>query len=725
MSDHLIFKSLFVKNFRSVDNVGITINFKSGTTTLVASTDNGSGKSTVWRDALFYALFDKPYSKDQKKAEMINSRSGNGTFVRVEMQKGGVEYTIERGMKPSVFNIIEDGNPLNKEAVNFQDVLAKILGFDERVFTNSVVLGIGKFVPFTTMPTEDRRKYSDQMLDLLVLTKMSELNKQKLKNLNVAYEDTNTKIKVKETEIQGLNNIIEVQKQNTQDKVDHYKKVIANNEKSISENQIAADNIENNVIPAIIDEIHVVQVEAKRSITGLEEERDALIEPLRTVIEDLNNQIRENPHNKEVDDHKAQWALVRDDIRTETARLNGDLNEIKGKIAEADKALGLLKQYEDVAKKAEQTLEDLEPPERDAPCSHCGGLVSQEYFDKHFKEYEQRKAAIEAGIISARAKIDELVINHEVKEELLKKHQDIADLIESKATLFTTKETEYELELTRLRELQDGYVSKIHTLKSSEERNVTDIRFKYTKMISDLQNTQNGLVHEKESRKSVLESEVKNYHGHVRRLVEENKGLEEQIQKSEALDAAKDQENLELAQAELKALKDVYEEMSVSINEHKLMVNALKDDGIKAKIVENYLPYLNERTNYHLEKMNFFARVELKTNFELEMNAPERRGQSLHSLSTGQLKRIDLAVLMAWRDVARSAATNSCNILLMDEILENLSQNGIIDFLEMWNASEESKHTNLIVISQRKDEFEPHFDELKEYKLVDSTTVEI
>ena len=54
-----------------------------------------------------------------------------------------------------------------------------------------------------------------------------------------------------------------------------------------------------------------------------------------------------------------------------------------------------------------------------------------------------------------------------------------------------------------------------------------------------------------------------------------------------------------------------------------------------------------------------------------------------------------------------------------------MSQNGIIDFIEMWNSSDESKYTHLVVISQRKSELEVLFDDVKEYKLVDKSTVEV
>ncbi len=63
--------------------------------------------------------------------------------------------------------------------------------------------------------------------------------------------------------------------------------------------------------------------------------------------------------------------------------------------------------------------------------------------------------------------------------------------------------------------------------------------------------------------------------------------------------------------------------------------------------------------------------------------------------------------------------------MLLINTIESLSQNGIIDFIEMWNSSDESKYTHLVVISQRKSELEVLFDDVKEYKLVDKSTVEV
>ena len=41
---------------------------------------------------------------------------------------------------------------------------------------------------------------------------------------------------------------------------------------------------------------------------------------------------------------------------------------------------------------------------------------------------------------------------------------------------------------------------------------------------------------------------------------------------------------------------------------------------------------------------------------------------SYNQMSEGEKLRLDMAVMMAWRDVARYKANMSCNLLIMDEI---------------------------------------------------------
>lgn len=157
-------------------------------------------------------------------------------------------------------------------------------------------------------------------------------------------------------------------------------------------------------------------------------------------------------------------------------------------------------------------------------------------------------------------------------------------------------------------------------------------------------------------------------------------------------------------------------------DEHMQLLQILKDDGIKANIVAQYVPYLNQAINNILDQLNLYVQINIDSEFNVTMFAPDRKGQTLGNLSTGQLRRIDLAVLLAWREIAKSKASVDCNVLILDEILENLSASGVEEFMDMWSTI--GAETNLIVISQRAAEFDEYFDRRITYKLKDDMTVE-
>jgi DNA repair exonuclease SbcCD ATPase subunit len=156
---------------------------------------------------------------------------------------------------------------------------------------------------------------------------------------------------------------------------------------------------------------------------------------------------------------------------------------------------------------------------------------------------------------------------------------------------------------------------------------------------------------------------------------------------------------------------------------HLQFLQVLKDDGIKASIVAQYLPFLNQTINSILDKLNLYVQVNIDSEFNISLYAPDRKGQTIENLSDGQIRRIDLAVLLAWREIAKKKASVDCNILILDEILENLSASGVDEFMEMWTNL--SSDTNLIVISQRAAEFDPYFDRTIKYALKNDMTVEV
>lgn len=123
----------------------------------------------------------------------------------------------------------------------------------------------------------------------------------------------------------------------------------------------------------------------------------------------------------------------------------------------------------------------------------------------------------------------------------------------------------------------------------------------------------------------------------------------------------------------------------------------LKDDGVKASIVKLYIPKINEKINGYLADMGFSVSFELNENFEETIKSRHRDDFTYASFSEGEKMRLDLAMLFAWREIARLRNSTSTNLLFLDETFDSsLDDAGSDDFLRILNAIEDGTHTFVI-----------------------------
>ena len=220
----------------------------------------------------------------------------------------------------------------------------------------------------------------------------------------------------------------------------------------------------------------------------------------------------------------------------------------------------------------------------------------------------------------------------------------------------------------------------------------------------------NELKHSLEIKLSGIESAIKSIKA---RMVDSNE---------DSLIKVENEEIVSIQQAIAEKDKQIIE-LTKNESKHNQLLQILKDDGIKANIVSQYLPYLNQNINHMLDQLNLYIQINIDSEFNVTMFAPDRKGQTLENLSTGQIRRVDLTCMLAWRNIAKNKSSVDCNVLILDEILENLSSSGVEEFMEMWQTI--GSDTNLMVISQRELEFSQYFDNLLKYKLVNDMTVAV
>ena len=207
----ITFKKIRYKNFLSTGNHFNEIDFQQNHTNLIIGT-NGAGKSTML-DALTFGLFNKSF-RQIKKSQLINATNEKDCVVEVEFSVNSRDYLVRRGIKPNLFDIEVNGNPLHKESddrANQRILEESILKVNYKSFTQIVILGSSTFVPFMQLSTTNRRDVIEDLLDIRIFSVMNNLikdnirtKKEQIKSLDLKKENLKDKIELQNNLIQKL-----------------------------------------------------------------------------------------------------------------------------------------------------------------------------------------------------------------------------------------------------------------------------------------------------------------------------------------------------------------------------------------------------------------------------------------------------------------------------------------------------------------------------------------
>lgn len=126
----------------------------------------------------------------------------------------------------------------------------------------------------------------------------------------------------------------------------------------------------------------------------------------------------------------------------------------------------------------------------------------------------------------------------------------------------------------------------------------------------------------------------------------------------------------------------------------------IKDNGIKSKIIAQYVPHMNAEINRYLEILNLNLSFEIDEQFNEKILSRFKDELSYASFSAGERARIDIAILFTWRELAKLKNSLSCNLLFLDEIFDSvLDEEGLESFINLLRYN--LKDTNVFLISHR------------------------
>ena len=347
------------KNFLSTGNAFTEIQLDKNDSTLIVG-ENGAGKSTML-DALCFGLYGKPFRK-VKKDQLINSVNGRDVLVEIEFHTHDHQYTIRRGIKPNLFEIIEDGVLIDQDAAarDYQEMLEKhILKLSMKSFTQIVILGSSSFVPFMQLTTNVRREVIEDLLDIRVFSSMAVLLKDRVSGNRQALTMT-------EHDITNTTNNIKLQEKLRQDlaqekseKIDEYRSRIEDARSAIIRNEAEAATIEaeiNDLLEQIEDKDNVSARIQK--ILNLESNLEKKKANARKTIKFYHDN-DECPTCTQTIDSAIKCEKIKEKEKIET-EVNDALQTLQGSLSEAELRLSEITKVQREVNTRQHLLRDVQ-----------------------------------------------------------------------------------------------------------------------------------------------------------------------------------------------------------------------------------------------------------------------------------------------------------------------------------------------------------------------------
>jgi len=250
----------------------------------------------------------------------------------------------------------------------------------------------------------------------------------------------------------------------------------------------------------------------------------------------------------------------------------------------------------------------------------------------------------------------------------------------------------------KAKELQSGYKELEEAIEEEEKREHHFLSL--SKEVTDLTHgiSQNNI------RINGLQKQIQNLESEIQTITEQLKNRNSEHEKLEKI-----KKDLQLTYDELSEKKNL-------IQYHDFSYSLLKDSGVKSKIIKKYLPLINQQVNRYLQMLDFYINFTLDEEFNETVQSPIHEDFSYSSFSEGEKQRIDLALLFAWREVAKFKNSTNTNLMILDEVFDSsLDGFGTEDFLKIIRFV--IKDSNIFIISH-KNGMEDRFESVLRFEKV-------
>ena len=208
----------------------------------------------------------------------------------------------------------------------------------------------------------------------------------------------------------------------------------------------------------------------------------------------------------------------------------------------------------------------------------------------------------------------------------------------------------------------------------------------------------------------LLQTEVVSNQKYIKKLQGEIEDLQNEVVGDNDV-----HDRLTTSETDLDILEKKQETQTERQHYFELATMLLRDQGVRQRIIKQYVPIMNKMINKYLANLEFYVGFELNEAFEETIKSRFRDVFKYDNFSQGEKMRIDLALLFTWRAVARLKNSVNTNILILDEVFDSsLDSQGTDDFLKLLNTLNEK--TNAFIISHKGDQLYDKFEEVIKFE---------
>jgi len=470
---NIIFNKISIKNFLSVGNQPVLVDFKRGLHIITGINKdkedrrNGVGKSTV-ADAIYFAVFGETL-RDLKKENIINNVNRKNCEVILELAIQNLdkkeEIQIIRTLEPSKCFIYVNGEDKTRDSISNTNtfIMSKINSTPE-VFQNCVIMTINNTIPFMAKKKQEKRKFIEDIFNLGVFSDMLNLLKTDVTDKKKTFDIETTK----HDEIQKAILSYEKQKESfAAEKQKKKEKYLFRQDSNVKElkqinkalkefklpdveeikKEIEEQEANNNKVDKKIQDIRHSISESSTLITQLNKkissvgtDKDVCPTCLRSIQDVDRNHIKEEKKkiNNDIEEHEnnitklkgeeKQYIGLQSKLETKIQSLRDGLNNYKHKLKEKQNLEERLKQLNQWQTELEQDLKDIE--------------TDSNTFDSLIKEQNDRLTAVKKEIDTIKQSLNTLdVVKFVVSEEGVKSYivKKILQLFNSKLAYYLKK----------------------------------------------------------------------------------------------------------------------------------------------------------------------------------------------------------------------------------------------------------------------------------------------